>query len=459
MKQSEKMLAVLLLALLLCVAGASTALAADTVIMTIDSPTMTVDGAAAEIDPGIGTTPVILNNRTVLPVRAVIEALGGEVSWDADSQTATLRYDGQEVRLVIDSTTAYRNQQAAELDVAPVILQGRTMLPIRFIAESFGFDVAWDPAAQTVTVSKTAAEKPAANPDPQVGVFDLENATVLLNNGMEMPILGIGTFTLTNEQAADSVYWALSDGYHLIDTASAYGNEVGVGQGIQRAIDDGLVTREDIFVTTKLWPNNYNMEGIDAALERLGLDYIDLLLLHQPLGDYIGGYQAMEQAVAEGKVRAIGLSNFRPEQFAEVAEVATILPAINQVETHPYYQETEMMAFLPQYGTVLEAWYPLGGRGNTATMFADETISAIAAAHGKSSAQIILRWHLQAGHIAIPGSNNPDHILENISIFDFALSDEEMAAITAIDKNDPFFGGFGGQDEMEEAADRWNLNV
>ena len=305
-----------------------------------------------------------------------------------------------------------------------------------------------EPAATTPATPETAA----------VGKFDLEKGTVLLNNGIEMPILGIGTFTLTNEQASDSVFWALSDGYHLIDTATAYNNEEGVGEGIRRAIEAGAVKREDIFLTTKLWPSAYTMEGIDASLERLGVDYIDLLLLHQPIGDYIGGYQAMEQAVAEGKVRAIGLSNFRPNLFNEIMEIATIAPAVNQVETHPYYQEVEMIEYLKQYGTVLEAWYPLGGRGNTQTMFADETISAIAAAHGKTSAQIILRWHLQAGHIAIPGSNNPDHILENISIFDFELTDAEMAAMTAIDRNDPFFGGFGNQDELEDAADRWGLD-
>lgn len=308
------------------------------------------------------------------------------------------------------------------------------------------------------TSGEPAAPSGPAAEETQTNAFNLETRTVLLNNGIEMPILGIGTFTLTNEQASDSVFWALSDGYHLIDTAAAYNNEEGVGDGIRRALEAGVVEREDIFLTTKLWPSAYNMEGIDASLERLGVDYIDLLLLHQPIGDYIAGYQAMEQAVAQGKVRAIGLSNFRPNLFDEIMEIATITPAVNQVETHPYYHEVEMMEYLKQYGTVLEAWYPLGGRGNTQTMFADETISAIAAAHGKSSAQIILRWHLQAGHIAIPGSNNPDHILENISIFDFELTDEEMAAMTAIDRNDPFFGGFGGQDELEDAANRWGLD-
>lgn len=300
------------------------------------------------------------------------------------------------------------------------------------------------------------------NTEIHTNKFDLENGTVLLNNGIEMPIVGIGTFTLTNEQASDSVYWALGDGYSLIDTAAAYGNEEGVGQGIKRAIEEGLVEREDIFVTTKLWFDNYTMEGIDAALERLDLEYIDLLLLHQPMGDYIGGYKAMEQAVEQGKVRCIGISNFSQEQFEEIMAIATISPAINQVETHPYNQQLEMIDYMDKYGTVIEAWFPLSGRGHTQELFANETIAGIAEAHGKSSAQVILRWHLQAGHIAIPGSNNPDHIKENIEIFDFELSEEEMEQMSALNTAVPFFGGFsggGGSVDVGDAADRWGLNV
>lgn len=289
--------------------------------------------------------------------------------------------------------------------------------------------------------------------------FDLEKGTVLLNNGLEMPLVGIGTFTLSNDQAEDSVYWALGSGYHLIDTAAAYGNEEGVGRGIKRAIDDGLVKREDIFVTTKLWFNNYTMDGIDLALEKLGVDYIDLLLLHQPMGDYIGGYKAMEEAVAQGKVKSIGISNFSQSQFEEIMEIATIPPAINQVETHPFNQQVEMMEYMDQYGTVIEAWFPFGGRGHTQELFNNETIVEIAQAHGKTSAQIIVRWHLQAGHIAIPGSNNPDHIKENISIFDFELTDEEMQKMSALDTKTPYFGGFGGGNDVSDAGDRWGLDI
>ena len=265
-----------------------------------------------------------------------------------------------------------------------------------------------------------------------------------------MPILGIGTFALSSEQAADSVYWALKDGYKLIDTATAYNNEEGVVRGIQRAIDEGVVSREDFFVTAKIWPDAYNMEGIDATLERLGLYYVDLMLLHQPFGDITAGYQAMEQAVAQGKVKAIGLSNFEVvSNFDRIMEIANIPPAVLQVETHPYFQQQDTMAYIDQYGTVIEAWYPLGGRGNTQILFNDETIVDIANAHDKTAAQVILRWHLQAGHIVIPGSSNPDHILENISIFDFVLTAEEMSRINALNTENRFFNMPGGMTDEE----------
>ncbi len=274
--------------------------------------------------------------------------------------------------------------------------------------------------------------------------FDLETGTVLLNNGIEMPILGIGTYRLSNDQAENSVYWALRDGYRLIDTARIYGNEDGVGRGIRRAIDEGLVTREEVFVTTKMWTDDFDngAAAIDASLQRLGLDYIDLMILHhsQPSND-VAAYQAMERAVADGKLRSIGLSNYyTPADFDRLVNATTITPALIQNETHPYHQSTEMKSHIAQYGTVMESWFPLGGRGNTQTLFNDETIAAIAAAHGKTSAQIILRWHLQAGNIAIPGSSNEAHIQENFEIFDFALTEEEMTRLTALDRNERFAG-------------------
>ena len=277
---------------------------------------------------------------------------------------------------------------------------------------------------------------------PDVATFDLENGTVVLNNGEVMPILGIGTYRLSDEQAENSVYWALRDGYRLIDTARIYGNEEGVGRCIRRAIDEGLVTREEIFVTTKMWTADYDngAAAIDASLQRLGLDYIDLMILHhsQPSND-VEAYQAMEQAVEEGKLRSIGLSNYyTPEDFDRLVNATTITPVLLQNETHPYYQSGVMKEHLKQYGTVLESWYPLGGRGHTQELFDDPTISSIATAHGKTSAQILLRWHLQACNIAIPGSSNEAHIQENFEIFDFELSDEEMTQIAALNRDERF---------------------
>lgn len=277
----------------------------------------------------------------------------------------------------------------------------------------------------------------------ETNAFDFDTRTVLLNNGVEMPIYGIGTYNLTPDEAAESVYWALQDGARLIDTAHAYNNEEGVGRGIRRAIDDGIVTRDEIFVTTKLWMDDYSEEGIEERLNNLNLDYIDLLLIHQPQGNYKKAWKLMEQYYKEGKIRAIGLSNFSDEQFADLASEAEITPAVLQVETHLHNQQTAMKGFLNQYGTVLEAWFPLGGRGNTSTYLTDKTVNAIAEAHGKSAAQIILRWHLQEGHIAIPGSHNPDHIRENTELFDFELTDEEMEQLRALNKDEAYFPMIG----------------
>ena len=255
-----------------------------------------------------------------------------------------------------------------------------------------------------------------------------------------MPAIGIGTFALSDSEAEESVYWALRDGYRLIDTARIYGDEAGVGRGIRRAIDEGLVTREEIFVTTKMWTSDYDNgdASINASLERLGLDYIDLMILHhsQPEND-VTAYKAMEQAVADGRLKAIGLSNYYdPDDFDRMVNAATILPAVLQNETHPYHQSADMKEYIAQYGTVLESWFPLGGRGNTQALFNDPVISAIASAHGKTPAQVILRWHLQDGHIAIPGSHNETHIQENFDIFDFELTPDEMTQIAALDKNE-----------------------
>ena len=272
--------------------------------------------------------------------------------------------------------------------------------------------------------------------------FDFDTKTVMLNSGYEMPILGLGMFSLSDSEAENSTYWALKAGFRLIDTARIYGNEEAVGRGLQRAIDEGIVTREEVFITTKMWTSDFSNgdEAIDASLRRLGVDYIDLMILHhsQPAND-VEAYQAMERAVAAGKLRSIGLSNYYdPEDFDRVVNATTIRPALLQNETHPYHQSGEMKEHIAQYGTVLESWFPLGGRGNTQTLFNDETIKTIAEAHGVSSPQVIIRWHLQAGNICIPGSSNEQHIIEDYDVWDFELSEEEMAAMATLERDARF---------------------
>lgn len=268
--------------------------------------------------------------------------------------------------------------------------------------------------------------------------FDFDTKTVTLNSGYKMPILGLGTWTQNNEETANSVYHALKDGYRLIDTAQYYGNEKGVGQGLKKAITDKIVTREEVFITTKIMPSSYNnaYNSINDSLEKLGVDYIDLLLIHQPGSNDEAVYKAMEQGVHDGKVKSIGISNYyTKEEIDEVLSFATITPAVIQNENHIYYQNTELQEYVSKYGIVIESWYPFGGRGHTFENFNNEIIKEVAKKYDKTSAQIILRWQLQAGYIVIPGSSNPDHILENYSIFNFELDEEDMKNITNINKN------------------------
>lgn len=268
--------------------------------------------------------------------------------------------------------------------------------------------------------------------------FNFDTKTVTLNSGYEMPIIGLGTWTQNDEETANSVYYALEDGYRLIDTAQYYGNERGVGEGLRRAIDDGIVTREEVFITTKIMPSSYNnaYNSIDESLERLGVDYIDLLLIHQPGSNDEEVYKAMEQGVYDGKVKSIGISNYyTKEEIDEVLSYATIVPAVIQNENHIYYQNTDLKEYVSQYGIIIESWYPFGGRGHTSENFNNEVIRDIATKYNKTSAQILLRWQLQAGYIVIPGSSNPDHILENYSIFDFSLNEEDMKNVADINKN------------------------
>lgn len=260
----------------------------------------------------------------------------------------------------------------------------------------------------------------------------MEYAT--LNNGIKMPMAGIGTFLLTPDEAEASVLSALQCGYRLIDTANAYVNEKAVG----RAMRKSGISRDEIFLETKLWTSFYEQEdAVEKTLQRLGTDYIDLLLIHQPAGNYVAGYRLMEKAYKEGKVRAIGLSNFTPEQVQEILDICEVKPAVLQTEVHPYSQEKELKAFLDKEGIVIQAWYPLG-HGDKA-LIQEPLFTEFGKKYGKSNAQIILRWHIQAGNIVIPGSKNPAHIKDNFNLFDFALTDDEMAKITALDKQKRYY--------------------
>ena len=277
--------------------------------------------------------------------------------------------------------------------------------------------------------------------EAETGVFDFPSRTVLLNSGYRMPVIGLGTWTLSDDEAENSVYHALKSGMRLIDTARYYGNETGVGRGLRRAVDEGIVTREEVFITSKIYGGSYEQAGsiIDNALSDLGVDYIDLLLIHQPGADDEGVYKAMEDAVRDGRLRSIGISNYyTPESVDKVLSFATIVPAVIQNENHLYYQNTVLQEYVKPYGIVIESWYPFGGRGHTGEHFGNETIARIAKSHGKTPAQVVLRWHLQAGFIAIPGSSNPDHIAENYDIFDFELSDSEMEEIRRLDRRERY---------------------
>ncbi len=265
-------------------------------------------------------------------------------------------------------------------------------------------------------------------------VFDFKTKTVMLNSGYPMSLNGIGTYSLTGDTCVTSVSEALKRGVRLIDTAYIYHNEEEVG----RAVRESGIPREDIFVITKLYPNQFAEpeKAINDAIEKLNLGYIDMMLLHHPGTDDVKAYKAMEKAVADGKIRSIGLSNWYVEELEEFLPQVSITPALVQNEIHPYYQENDVIPYIQKLGIVVQGWYPLGGRGHTAELLSDEVISAIAKAHGKSSAQVILRWNLQKGVVVIPGSSNPAHIQENTELYDFELTEEEMRQINALDQNE-----------------------
>ncbi len=272
----------------------------------------------------------------------------------------------------------------------------------------------------------------------EVGVFDFETRTVLLNSGYTMPILGLGTYSLDHETCVNSVKALLKNGGRLIDTAYMYHNEEAVGEGVRQGIAEYGIPREEIFVITKLYPNQFSEPevAIDMALEKLDIGYIDMMRLHHPGTNDVKAYKAMEAYVGKGKIRSLGLSNWYVKELTSFLPQVTIMPALVQNEIHPYYQEQDVVPFIQEKGIVVQCWYPLGGRGYTAKLLGDETITQIAGAHGVSSAQVILRWDLQRGIVVIPGSSNPEHIRENLDLFGFELTDEEMTKIAALDRGE-----------------------
>lgn len=265
-------------------------------------------------------------------------------------------------------------------------------------------------------------------------VFDLEQGTVLLNSGYTMPIMGLGTYSLTDEECYNSVTALLEAGGRLIDTASFYGNEREVGRGVRAS----GVPREEVFITTKLYPNQYDNadRAIDEALRRLDTGYIDMMLLHHPAHNDAAAYGAIERAVRDGRVRCAGVSCYYIREIDRFLPKVSLAPALVQNELHPYYQDSSATQYLQGLGLAVQAWYPLGGRGYTERLLADGIIREIATAHQKSPAQVILRWNLQRGVAVIPGSDNPEHIRENLSSFDFELTGAEMEAIRNLNRDE-----------------------
>lgn len=283
-------------------------------------------------------------------------------------------------------------------------------------------------SSSSQNTSSSSAEQPS------IPVFDFETKTVRLNSGYEMPVAGFGTYALSDEECYNSVTALLENGGRLIDTASFYGNEEAVG----RAIRDSDVPREEIFVMTKLYPTQFSdpEAAIEESLQKLNIGYIDLLLLHHPGANDVEAYHAMEQAVEDGKIHSIGLSNWYVEELEEFLPQVTIMPAVVQNEIHPYYQEQEVVPYIQNLGIVVNGYSPFGGRGHVGEMLGDELISSIAEEHDVTSAQVILRWNLQRGVVVNPGSSDPEHIKENLDIFGLELSEEEMEQISTLERGE-----------------------
>lgn len=345
-------------------------------------------------------------------------------------------------------TTLPRNDEQITTQAGDLILYQGNQLTIYYDTNSWNFtrlgkidDITQSELKEilgtgNVTVTLSLYSVPQqTNP----GNFNFETKSVLLNSGYEMPINGLGTYSLHGDTCINSVKSALASGVRLIDTASAYGNEEEIGQAIRESMEELGIKREEIFVTTKIYPGSEMEnpeESIQACLDRLNIGYVDMMLLHHPDPNAVKAYKAMEQFVAEGKIRSIGLSNWYVEELEEFLPQVDTVPALVQNEIHPYYQENDVIPYIQNLGITVQGWYPLGGRGHTAELLGDPVISEIAQAHGVSSAQVILRWNLQKGVVVIPGSSNPDHIQENTELYHFSLTDEQMQRINALDRGE-----------------------
>ena len=290
----------------------------------------------------------------------------------------------------------------------------------------------------TVTLDGPETQKP----ETQNTTLPMNQTSITLNNGVVIPQFGLGVYAIpAGETTYNSVLAALKAGYRHIDTAHAYGNERSVGQ----AVKDSGIPREEIWITSKLWPNEYGpdvtLKQLDKMLARLGLEYLDLVYLHQPLGDYNGAWKELEKALEMGKVRAIGISDFdfNDELFESIVVPAKVKPQMFQIECHPYAQREHWQEMAAKYNIQIESWFPLGGRDSHGEILRNPVINEIAKAHGKSAAQVIIRWHLQKGFCVVPGSSNPSHIQENIESFSFQLTDDEMAKIAALNKEKRYF--------------------
>ncbi|KLI15381.1 aldo/keto reductase [Brachyspira hyodysenteriae] len=266
------------------------------------------------------------------------------------------------------------------------------------------------------------------------GNFNFNTKTVKLNSGYEIPLNGIGTYSLLNDVCYNSILYALQNGVRLIDTAYIYNNEEEVG----KAVRDSKINRKDIFIITKLYPNQYNnaKKAINDVLKKLNVEYIDMMLLHHPGNNDVEAYKAIEKAIKEGKIRSVGLSNWYIKELKEFLPRINIMPALVQNEIHPYYQDTEVIEYIQSLGIAVQGWYPLGGRGHQKELLNDKVLKDIATKYNKSVAQIILRWNLQRGVIVIPGSSNREHIIENTEIYEFELSDDDMKRISELNRNE-----------------------